>query len=98
MSSVSHSFNKTCDTFKLSTNIFIQAIIKVKRVDQGILARSTSLEELPSCISEENKPRVYIEEERPRSGNDPISNLSSWGLSKSFNDSSVVRHSHTARI
>ena len=64
--------------------------MKVKVSDQGVMARSTSLENLPNCILEEIKER----EEKTRSSNDihhQMSNLSSWGLSRSYNDSSVVR-------
>jgi len=67
-----------------------KAIMKVKVSDQGVMARSTSLENLPNCILEEIKER----EEKTRSSNDihhQMSNLSSWGLSRSYNDSSVVR-------
>ena len=65
--------------------------MKVKVSDQGVMARSTSLEDLPNCILEEIKDR----DEKTRSSNDihhRMSNLSSWGLSRSYNDSSVVRH------
>ena len=76
-------------------------------VDMGVTARSSSLEELPSCILEEiEMEEMERERGRPRSSNDilhsaghntantlsNLSKLSGWGLSKSFNHSSVVRH------
>ena len=75
--------------------------------DMGVTARSSSLEELPSCVLEEIEMEVMERERgRPRSSNDilhsghnnnvntlsNLSKLSGWGLSKSYNHSSVVRH------
>ena len=79
----------------------VQALLRVPMADMAVTARSTSLEELPSCVLEEVEMR---ERGRPRSSNDilhsmnnvntlsNLSKLSGWGLSKSYNHSSVVRH------
>ena len=86
----------------------VQALLRVPMADMGVTARSSSLEELPSCVLEEIETEMERERERgrPRSSNDilhsaghntantlsNLSKLSGWGLSKSFNHSSVVRH------
>ena len=74
--------------------------------DMGVTARSSSLEELPSCVLEEIEMEEERERGRPRSSNDilhsaahnnnvntlsNLSKLSGWGMSKSYNHSSVVR-------
>ena len=84
----------------------VQALLRVPMADMGVTARSSSLEELPSCVLEEIETEMERERGRPRSSNDilhsaghntantlsNLSKLSGWGLSKSFNHSSVVRH------
>ena len=86
------------------TSSSVQALLRVPMADMGVTARSSSLEELPSCVLEEIE--TEMERGRPRSSNDilhsaghntantlsNLSKLSGWGLSKSFNHSSVVRH------
>ena len=83
----------------------VQALLRVPMADMAVTARSTSLEELPSCVLEEVE---MLERERgmgrPRSSKNilhsmnnvntlsNLSKLSGWGLSKSYNHSSVVRH------
>lgn len=81
----------------------VQALLRVPMADMAVTARSTSLEELPSCVLEEVE-MLERERGRPRSSNDilhsmnnvntlsNLSKLSGWGLSKSYNHSSVVRH------
>ena len=88
------------------TSSYVQALRRVPMADMGVTARSSSLEELPSCVLEEIETEMERERGRPRSSNDilhsaghntantlsNLSKLSGWGLSKSFNHSSVVRH------
>ena len=81
----------------------VQALLRVPMADMAVTARSTSLEELPSCVLEEVE-MMERERGRPRSSNDilhsmnnvntlsNLSKLSGWGLSKSYNHSSVVSH------
>ena len=87
-----------------------QALLRVPMSEVGVTARSTSLEELPSCVLEEAEWKEAGAQGaqgagRPRSSNDipdsavhtntlsNLSTLSGRGLSKSYNHSSVVRHS-----
>ena len=76
------------------SHLFFQAIFKVKKTDAGTMVRSTSLEELPSCCEEdEGEWRARSSSGVHDTHDALISKLSAdWGMSKSYQFSSVVRH------
>ena len=81
-------------------------MLRARQCDAAVMARSSSLEALPSCLllaeaaqEAEAEPGAGQREvwgrRRPRSSNDirqaDLSKLSGGGLSKSYNHRSVVR-------
>ena len=82
-------------------------MLRARQCDAAVMARSSSLEALPSCLllaeaaleAEAEQDKGAGEREvggrRPRSSNDirqaDLSKLSGGGLSKSYNHRSVVR-------
>ena len=82
-------------------------MLRARQCDAAVMARSSSLEALPSCLllaeaaleaeAEQGAGQGEVEggRRRPRSSNDirqaDLSKLSGGGLSKSYNHRSVVR-------
>ena len=81
-------------------------MLRARQCDAAVMARSSSLEALPSCLllaeaasseAEQGAGQEEVEggRRRPRSSNDirqaDLSKLSGGGLSKSYNHRSVVR-------
>ena len=80
-------------------------MLRARQCDAAVMARSSSLEALPSCLllaeaaleAEQDMGAGQVEggRRRPRSSNDirqaDLSKLSGGGLSKSYNHRSVVR-------
>ena len=78
-------------------------MLRARQCDAAVMARSSSLEALPSCLllaeaaleAEAEQGEVEGGRRRPRSSNDirqaDLSKLSGGGLSKSYNHRSVVR-------
>ena len=81
-------------------------MLRARQCDAAVMARSSSLEALPSCLllaeaaleaeAEQGAEQGEVEGgRRPRSSNDirqaDLSKLSGGGLSKSYNHRSVVR-------
>ena len=82
-------------------------MLRARQCDAAVMARSSSLEALPSCLllaeaaleaeAEQGagQGEVEVGGRRPRSSNDirqaDLSKLSGGGLSKSYNHRSVVR-------
>ena len=80
-------------------------MLRARQCDAAVMARSSSLEALPSCLllaeaaleaeAEQGAGQGEVEGGRPRSSNDirqaDLSKLSGGGLSKQYNHRSVVR-------
>ena len=80
-------------------------MLRARQCDAAVMARSSSLEALPSCLllaeaaleaeAEQGAGQGEVGGRRPRSSNDirqaDLSKLSGGGLSKSYNHRSVVR-------
>ena len=80
-------------------------MLRARQCDAAVMARSSSLEALPSCLllaeaaleaeAEQGAGQGERGRRRPRSSNDirqaDLSKLSGGGLSKSYNHRSVVR-------